>query len=89
MDANRRHHIFGDPRHNLAAFAGECGGDKAAAEALESRVQTAFRRGELAAREGERFRQTFDVDGYSVTVDGRIVASVARISTAWISDEKS
>ena len=89
MDPNRRHHIFGDRRHNLAVLVRRFGSEEAAAEALETIVRGAYERGELAAREGERYRELFDVAGHSVTVDGRIVSGVARISTAWIPAEGS
>ncbi|HZK91283.1 MAG TPA: hypothetical protein VFC56_14150 [Stellaceae bacterium] len=84
MDANRLHHIFGDPRHNLGALERQYGGAEAAAEALEAMVKAAYENGVLSAHEGERYRQVFDVAGHSVTVDGRIVNGVARVSTAWV-----
>jgi hypothetical protein len=89
MEANRRHYIFDDPRHNLDTFVRQCGGEEAAAEALAAAVQAAYESGELAAREGERYRQVFDVAGHSVTVDGRIVNRIARVVTAWIPAEGS
>jgi len=63
MDANRLHHIFGDPRHNLGALERQYGGAEAAAEALEAMVKAAYENGVLSAHEGERYRQVFDVAG--------------------------
>jgi hypothetical protein len=84
MDANRRHHIFGDPRHNLAPLVRRCGSEEAAGQAIEDAVGAAVENGELAANEGEHYRQVFDVAGHSVTVIGRLVNGVPRVSTAWI-----
>ena len=89
MESNRRYHIFSEPRHNLSALVRDCGGEEAAAEMLERVVQEAHESGELAAREGGRFRQSFVVAGHWVTVDGRVVGGIARVSTAWIPAEES
>ena len=89
MEANRRHHIFDDLRHNLGALVTQCGGEEAAAKLLETAVQAAYENGELPVVEGERFREVFDVAGHSVTVDGRIVDGIARVSTAWVPAERS
>ncbi len=84
MEANRRRHIFGDPRHNFASLVRRCGSEEAAGEAIEDAVLAAFESGELAASEGGLYEQVFEVMGHSVTVTGRVVSGVARVSTAWI-----
>jgi hypothetical protein len=83
-NANRRHHIFGDPTHNLDPLVRQYGNEEAAGCAIVEAVRAAFAAGSLIADDDGLYRQIFDVGGNSVTVSGRVVNGVARISTAWI-----
>jgi hypothetical protein len=84
MDANRRRHIFGDPRHNLDGFVRQYGSEEAAGQAIEDAVHAAFESGDLVIDDAGLYKQAFDLGGYSITVSGRVVDGEARVSTAWI-----
>jgi hypothetical protein len=77
MDANRLHHIFGEPKHDLDGLVGHYGSEEAAGRAIETAVNAAFASGALVDA-NRCFRQRFDVGGYPVIVRG-----APRVSTAW------
>jgi hypothetical protein len=83
MDANRLHHIFGEPKHDLDGLVGHYGSEEAAGRAIETAVNAAFAGGTLVLDANRCFRQRFDVGGYPVIVSGRIVRGAPRVSTAW------
>jgi hypothetical protein len=82
--ANRRHHIFGFPKHNLDRLVRQYGSEQAAAEAIEAAVDTAFADGRLIIDHRGLYKQVFEVDGNLVNVSGRVIDGVVRIGTAWI-----
>jgi len=83
-DANRRNHIFGEPRHNLDSLVRQCGSEEAAGEAIVAAVNAAFESGNLIVDDDGLYKQGFDVRENSVTVSGRVINGVVRVSTAWI-----
>lgn len=83
-DANRRNHIFGEPRHNLDALVRQHGSEEAAGRAIADAVDGAFDAGTLVVDDAGLYKQVFDVGGNSVTVSGRVINGVVRIGTAWI-----
>jgi hypothetical protein len=83
-DPNRRHHIFGEPKHNLDPLIRRYGSEEAAAQAIVEAVTTVFESGGLTIDDHGLYEQVFDVDGNSVTVRGRVVDGMARVATAWI-----
>ncbi len=83
-DSNKRHHVFGNPDHNLDVLIQECGSEEAAGRAIVAAVNQAYRDGSLVVDSNGRYRQVFDVGGNPVTVRGRIVGGVVRIGSAWI-----
>jgi len=83
-EPNRRHHIFGEPRHNLDRLVRLYGDELAAAQAITDAVETAFKSSQLPVDADGLFKQVFDISGVSVTVSGRVVNGIARIGTAWI-----
>jgi hypothetical protein len=83
-DPNKRHHIFGNPDHNLDALIGQYGSEEAAGEAIVEAVNQAYRAGILVLDAQGRYRQVVEVGGYPVTVGGRVVIGVARVGSAWI-----
>ena len=83
-DPNKRHHIFGNPDHNLAGLVQQCGGEEAAGRAIVEAVDQAYRDGKLVIDWLGRYRQVFEIGGYRVMVRGRIVNGVARVGSAWV-----
>lgn len=84
-DPNRRRHIFGEPRHNLAPLVRQYGSEEAAGEAIENVVDAAFEDGGLVLDDDGLFKQAFDIGGNSVTVSGRVIDGAVHVATAWIS----
>jgi hypothetical protein len=84
-DPNRRHHTFGEPRHNLESLVRQYCGEERAGQAIENAVTAAFEDGELVLDGDGLYRQVFDIGGHSVTVSGRVIDGVVHIATAWIS----
>jgi len=84
MDPNKRRHIFGEPRHRLDRLVRLYGSEAAAAEAIGSRIEAAFKNGELIFDSNGLFRQVFDIGGISVTVSGRVIEGIPRVGTAWV-----
>ena len=83
-DPNRRNHIFGEPRHNLAVLIRQYGSAEAAGQAIVDAINAAFESGNLTVDDHGLYKQVFDVCGNSVTVSGRIIDGVVRVATAWI-----
>lgn len=83
-DPNRRNHIFGEPRHNLAVLIRHYGSEEAASQAIMDAVNAAHESGNLIVDSGGRYRQGLDVGGHSVMVSGRVIDGVVRVGTAWI-----
>jgi hypothetical protein len=83
-DPNRRRHIFGEPRHNLAPLVRLYGNEEAAGEAIENAVNAAFDAGDLATDRDGLFKQVFDIGGISVTLSGRVIDGTVHIATAWM-----
>jgi hypothetical protein len=83
-DANRRYHIFGEPRHNLDPLVRQYGGEEAAGRAIEHAVTDAFHGGILDVDDNGMYKQVFDIGGHSVTVSGRVIGDTVHIGTAWI-----
>jgi hypothetical protein len=67
-DPNKRHHIFGNPDHNLDVLVRRYGGEEAAARAIAETVSQAYRDGKLVVDALGRYRQVFDVGEYRVIV---------------------
>jgi hypothetical protein len=84
MDPNKRIHIFGNPRHNLAPLLVEFGDEEAAFAAMQAAVDAALARGELSVDARGRYRSVVDIGRCRVTVRGAIVDGVARIGSAWM-----
>ena len=80
--ANKIHHIFGKPGHNLAGVAKALGGEKKAFAAIEKATNKA-----VDTSKAGRFETTVKVGGEQVTVAGKVVDGQARIGTAFIKDE--
>ncbi len=83
-EANKRHHIFGNPDHNLAALVRQYGSEEGAYQAIEAAVMAAFREGRLIVAAHGDFQQVFDMGGNAVKVRGRVVDGIPRIGTAWM-----
>jgi hypothetical protein len=84
-DPNRRRHIFGEPRHNLAPLVRQYSGEEAAGEAIQDAVDTAFEAGDLVLDDDGLFKQAFDISGNPVTVSERVIDGTVHVATAWIS----
>ncbi len=84
-DPNRRRHIFGEPRHNLARLVRQYGSKEAAGQAIQNVVDAAFKDGGLVLNDDGLFKQAFDIGGNSVTVSGRLIDGTVHVATAWIS----
>jgi hypothetical protein len=82
-DPNKRHHIFGNPNHNLDALVEQYGSGEAAGRAIEDAVNEAYRDGKIIVDGLGVYKQAFDVGGYSVIVRGRIFNGLVRIGSAW------
>jgi hypothetical protein len=83
-DANRRRHIFRNPRHRLDALVQHFAGEEAAAEAMADAVNAAFRAGTLSVDYRGYYKQAFGIGGIFVVISGRVANGVVRIATAWI-----
>ena len=83
-DPNRRRHIFGEPRHNLAPLVRQYGSEESAGEAIQNAVDAAFEDGDLVLDDDGLFKQAFDIGGNLVTVSGRVIDGTVRVATAWI-----
>lgn len=87
-DPNRRHHIFGEPRHNLEPLVRRYGGEEAAGQAIENAVSAAFDGGNLIIDDNGLYKQVFDIGGNSVTVSGRVIGGTVYVASAWITSEE-
>ena len=87
-DPNRRHNIFGEPRHNLEPLVRQYGGEEAAGQAIENAVTAAFDGGDLIIDDNGLYKQVFDIGGNSVTVTGRVIDGSVHVGTAWIPPEE-
>jgi hypothetical protein len=83
-DPNKRHHIFGNPDHNLDALVEQFGSQEAVGRAVVEAVDREYRAGSLILDALGRCRQVLEVGGYLVTVGGRIVNGAVRVGSAWI-----
>jgi hypothetical protein len=84
-DPNRRRHVFGEPRHNLAPLVRQYGNEEAAGEAIQNVVDAAFEDGDLVLDDKGLYKQAFDIGGHSVTVSGRVTDGTVHVATAWMS----
>jgi hypothetical protein len=84
MDPNKRIHIFGNPRHNLASLMAEFRDEEAAFGAMQAAVDAALARGELRVDTRGRYRSVVDIGSCRVTVRGAVVDGAARIGSAWM-----
>ena len=75
--ANRLHHIFGEPQHNLDALVKQYVSEQAAYEAIAEATEKA------TAGSTGMFEVTVNVGGEAVTVRGAIVAGIVKIGTAF------
>lgn len=79
---NRLHHIFTNPRHqhNLQGVVGEFGSQLNAFNAMQRAINS------RVARQGITgvFEEVVTVGSHQVTIRGRVIDGVARISTAFI-----
>jgi hypothetical protein len=78
--ANRINHIFNNPAHNMASLVTAYGNDMMAA--LNGIQQAAA--AAVTGANGSIFTQVVQVQGFSVTVTGRVIDGVAVVSNAWI-----
>jgi hypothetical protein len=83
-DPNKLHHVFGNPNHNLEPLVQNYGSKETAFRAMLDEVNKTHQDGKLVADACNHYKQEFDVGGYSVIVEGRIVNGDACIGTAWI-----
>jgi len=83
-DPNRRHHIFGEPRHNLDELVRQFGSEEAAGQAITDVVNAAHESDNLIVDNRGRYSQIFDVGGHLVTISGRVINGIVRVGTAWI-----
>jgi hypothetical protein len=83
-DANKFHHIFAKPGHNLSPLVRRYRSRAAAYQAMQDVLEAAFAGGSLVVDNRGGYRQAFNVGGVFVTVKGTIVAGRPRIGTAWI-----
>lgn len=84
-DANKRHHLFAFPKHNLDRLVRQYGSQQAASQAIVTAVSTAFHNGSLVVDVRGYYKQVFDIGGNPVTVSGRVINGMVRVGSAWIS----
>lgn len=77
-DANKLHHIFSDPDHNLGELVEHFGSEKATFNAVQRATQAGVK------GLSDVFETTVKVAGQSVTVRGRVIDGIARIGTFFI-----
>ena len=75
--ANKLHHIFGKPQHNLDALVKQYGSEEAAYEAIAEAA------GKATAGSTGIFEVTVNVGGEAITVRGAVVAGIVKIGTAF------
>lgn len=80
--ANKIHHIFGKPAHNLAGMSERMGGNANAMKALEQATTKA-----VQGHKDGAFETVARVGGENVTVRGSVVDGQARIGTAFVRKE--
>ena len=82
-DPNKRHHVFGNPDHDLDVLVQHYGSKEAAGRAIEDAVNEAYQDGTLILDGVGVYKQTFDVGGYSVIIKGRVANGRVHIGTVW------
>jgi hypothetical protein len=83
-NANKRNHIFGNPAHNMGGLVSHFGNEAAAEAAIDAALRREHDAGNLVTDAYGIFEQTLNVDGFLVTVRGRIVAGAPLLGTAWV-----
>ena len=79
-DANKLHHIFDDPKHQLDGLVADFGSKEAAFGAIEE----ATRKTVLGRNISGPYVETVHVGQYSLTVKGRVMDGKLKIGTAYI-----
>jgi len=82
---NALHHIFGDPDHKLDGLLRVYGGNQTSAyNAIVRATQQYVNRNNITGIINRNNPVTVRVAGYNVTVQGRVMDGVFRLSTAYI-----
>ena len=83
-DANKLHHIFNNPDHNLDRLVHQFGSRVAAAQAIIQAVDSAFTNGSLMTDSEGHYKQVFDIGGFPVWISGKVLNAVPRVGSAWV-----
>ncbi len=79
-DANKLHHIFDDPKHQLDGLVAHFGSREAALEAIEEATRKVL----LGRNISGQYVETVQIGRYSLTVKGRVMDGKLKIGTAFI-----
>ena len=82
-DPNKWHHIFDDPKHNLNQFLDTFNGNQEQAyNALQSEVQQVVQKQGITDYTEQGI--IVNINGFDITVTGKVVNGIAKIGTAFI-----
>ena len=79
IDPNKLHHIFGQAKHNLDDVVTAAGSEEKAFLVLEDAIQAIID----SKKTTGLFKETVEVFGVEVTIQGKVVNGIARIGTAY------
>jgi hypothetical protein len=78
VDANKLHHIFADPTHNLGPLVDQFGSETNAFNAVQQAAQAGVK------SLPEFYKTVVSIGGQDVTVTGRVIEGIVRIGTLFI-----